>query len=172
MTRWRSFWVRLGVWVLVAAALFASSCKRQPGDELGQESEAEKDKALPALTFTDDTPDLLLTWIDGRGDAHVAKKPADVAAEGRERVRVVVTTREAGTRNLFYVANLGSKNPDGSYVVSSSEGRRSPRPRAPRIRPTNRLLRRKERPERARHRSPSSSTARRGAGLAIKRWLT
>jgi glutaredoxin len=119
MTRWRRFCVRFGVWVLVAAALFASSCKRRPGDELGQESEAEKDKALPALTLTDDTPDLLLTWIDGRGDAHVAKKPADVAPEGRERVRVVVTTREAGTRNLFYVANLDSKNPDGSYVLTT-----------------------------------------------------
>jgi glutaredoxin len=103
----------------VTAALVASGCKRQSSDELAQDNEAEKDKALHPLSLTDDTPDLLLTWIDGRGDAHVAKKPADVAPEGRERVRVVVTTKEDGMRSVFYVANLNAKNPDGTYVVST-----------------------------------------------------
>jgi glutaredoxin len=111
---------RLVMLAIVALAL-GSACKRRPTDELSQAAaEDEKvEKPLPPLALTDDTPDLLLTWIDSRGDAHVANKPADVAAEGRERVRVVVTTREDGTRSLFYVANLASKNPDGTYPVST-----------------------------------------------------
>src|SRR5579859_6032454 len=110
--------LHLGAWILLCVVALAASCKRR-SDELAQDNEGAKEKPLPALSVTDDTPDLLLTWIDGRGDAHVAKKPADVAPEGRERVRVVVTTREDGTRSQFYVANLTSKNPDGSYPIAT-----------------------------------------------------
>jgi glutaredoxin len=113
---------RFGLWALVLAA-FATiglvGCKRRGADDLQQESAEEKTKTLPPLALSDETPDLLLTWIDARGDAHVANKPADVPAEGRDKVRVVVTTREDGTRTLFYVANLNSKNPDGTYAVAT-----------------------------------------------------
>jgi glutaredoxin len=113
---------RFLLWAAVAAAgisVSSAGCKARAGDELPQEGEQEKTKSLPPLSLTDDTPDLLLTWIDSRGDAKVAKNPAEVPAEGREQVRVVVTTREEGFRNLFYVANLNAKNPDGTYVVST-----------------------------------------------------
>ena len=33
--------------------------------------------ALPPLTIKDDSPDLLLTWIDDKGDAHVELRPSD-----------------------------------------------------------------------------------------------
>lgn len=107
------------LWLIAIAAIaMGSGCRRRTTDELAQMAEQET-KPLPTLSLTDDTPDLLLTWLDSRGDAHVASKPADVPPEGRDHVRVVVTTKEEGTRGLFYVANLNAKNPDGSYVVSS-----------------------------------------------------
>jgi glutaredoxin len=112
-----------GLWVAMLALLTSAlsfGCKRRVGDEFSLGAEDEKTaKPLPALALSDDTADVLLTWIDARGDAHTAHKTADVAPEGRERVRVVVTTREEGTGALFYVANLSSKNPDGTYPVST-----------------------------------------------------
>jgi glutaredoxin len=112
---------RFGFWAVALAALVVAAfgCKRRPPDEVTLEAQEEVPKSLPALALTDDTPDLLLTWLDARGDAHLVNKPADVAPEGRARVRVVITTREDGQRGLFYVANLGAKNPDGTYPVST-----------------------------------------------------
>jgi glutaredoxin len=105
--------------VLACLALVLSGCKRRPlGDELSEPAEPTN-KTLPALTLTEDTPDLLLTWVDAKGDAHAVSKPADVPAEGRDRVRVVVTSREEGTRDVFYVSNLTVKGSDGTYPVST-----------------------------------------------------
>jgi glutaredoxin len=70
---------------------------------------------LPALTLREDTPNLLLTWIDDKGDMHVEIKVADVPAAGRALVRVVVSDREEGTRDLFYVVDLTKPRDDGSY---------------------------------------------------------
>ncbi|WP_272419076.1 glutaredoxin domain-containing protein [Polyangium jinanense] len=72
---------------------------------------------LPALAIGEDTPNLLLTWIDEKGDMHVELKPADVPAEGRSLVRVVVSDREEGTKSLFYVVDLTKKREDGTYAT-------------------------------------------------------
>lgn len=72
---------------------------------------------LPALVIRDDTPNLLLTWIDEKGDMHVELEPATVPAEGRSLVRVVVSDREEGTKGLFYVADLTKKREDGTYAA-------------------------------------------------------
>ncbi len=108
------------LWIVMTAALFALvlGCKRRPTDELAQDN-ASAQKTLPPLTLTDDTPDLMLTWVSARGDANTVGKAADVPTEGRDQVRVVVTTKEDGTRDLFYVTNLTVKNPDGSYPVTT-----------------------------------------------------
>jgi len=74
---------------------------------------------LSALELRDDTPNLLLTWIDDKGDFHVVTKPADVPEKGRSEVRVVVTTRTDGTDKQFYVADLTKKNADGSYPIQT-----------------------------------------------------
>jgi glutaredoxin len=95
----------------------SGACKRKSPDDAALEARPVP-KTLPALTLKDDTPDLLLTWVDARGDAHLVKKPEDVPTEGRDQVRVVVSTREEGTGELFYVANLTVKNPDGTYAVT------------------------------------------------------
>jgi glutaredoxin len=77
--------------------------------------QAEEDRSLPTFTFKDDAPDLMLTWIDDKGDTHVAMKPSEVPTEGRGLVRVVVSDREDGTHDLFYVSDLGLKREDGTY---------------------------------------------------------
>lgn len=106
--------------VLVTAALLSpvAGCKPRPRDELGQDNTPQP-KTLPPLTLTDDTPDLMLTWVNARGDANTVGKPADVPTEGRDQVRVVITTKEDGARDLFYVTNLTVKNPGGSYPVTT-----------------------------------------------------
>lgn len=71
--------------------------------------------SLPALTIRDDTPELMLTWIDDKGDTHVALRPPEVPEAGRALVRVVIADKEAGTRDLFYVTDLSKKRDDGAY---------------------------------------------------------
>lgn len=76
-------------------------------------------EALPALTLTDETPNLLLTWIGDDGDFHVVEKIADVPADRRAQVRVVITDKAMGTGQTVYVADLGTKRGDGSYAVTT-----------------------------------------------------
>jgi glutaredoxin len=98
---------------LLLVAFSIAACTK---DDDGTTPRAEGG-SLPALTIRDDTPKLLLTWIDGKGDTHVEIHPPDVPAEGRALVRVVVSDREDGTRELFYVANLDQKQGDGAYAT-------------------------------------------------------
>jgi glutaredoxin len=107
---------------VLGLSLLAVACKRRPRDELAAQLAAD-DKhakaALPPLALQDDTPDLLLTWLDKNGDPHEATKPADVPMEGRDEVRVIVSTKDEGTRDELYVANLTVKSPDGTYPVAT-----------------------------------------------------
>lgn len=95
-----------------AVALGGPSCgKKKPDDGTAPVAAG----SLPPLSIRDETPDLMLTWIDEKGDTHVVLHPPEVPAPGRSPVRVVVADREAGTRDLFYVADLSKKKGDGSY---------------------------------------------------------
>jgi glutaredoxin len=110
---------RLLLFVLVMFGV-ALACKR--GDDPSNPkpvSAAPKSNTLPALSVKADTPNLLLTWIDAKGDFHVVQKPAEVPTEGRKEVRVVVADKEAGTGELVYVANLDETAPDGSYRLKT-----------------------------------------------------
>jgi glutaredoxin len=91
---------------------------REGGDD--RTGAAPSRSELPPLELRDDTPNLLLTWIDEAGDFHVVQKIADVPETGRADVRVVVTTKEEGTGSHVYVADLRKKNPEGSYPVRST----------------------------------------------------
>jgi glutaredoxin len=71
--------------------------------------------SLPTLVLTDQTPHLLLTWIDERGGTHTATSLVEIPASARSLVRVI--TKDAGHGALFYVADLDKKNDDGSYDV-------------------------------------------------------
>jgi glutaredoxin len=104
---------------IASVALGAASCHRSTPDGGGDNGAAPKSSHLPPLKLTDNSKNLLLTWIDKKGDFHVVQKVSDVPSEGRKAVRVVVTDNPDGTGGLVYVANLTKKRPDGTYPVTS-----------------------------------------------------
>jgi len=104
---------------LLAVTLCAGACKRPTTDKTDDTSTTPKASELPSLEVKADSPNLLLTWIDDKGDFHVVQKPADVPTEGRATVRVVVTTREEGTGALVYVTNLDETTATGAYRLKT-----------------------------------------------------
>jgi glutaredoxin len=110
---------RLGQLLLLTATLASVACKKPTTDKSTDASTTPKANVLPELEVKADTPNLLLTWIDDKGDFHVAQKPADVPTEGRAKVRVVVTNREEGTGALVYVTNLDETNAVGAYRLKT-----------------------------------------------------
>ena len=106
--------------LLAALGLALGACRKPPTPTNGDDTGATPAPTeLPPLEIKDDTANLLLTWVDDKGDFHVVQKPPDVPKEGREQVRVVLTTREAGTGKLVYVSNLKEVTPTGSYRVKT-----------------------------------------------------
>lgn len=103
----------------LGASLLGVACKKPSADKATDPSTTPKPNTLPELEVRADTPNLLLTWIDDKGDFHVAQKPADVPTEGRAKVRVVVTNREEGTGALVYVTNLDETNATGAYRLKT-----------------------------------------------------
>jgi glutaredoxin len=101
------------------AALASAACKKPGNEKSGDTATTPKPAELPPLEVKPDTPNLLLTWIDDKGDFHVVQKPSDVPPEGRSTVRVVVTTREEGTGALVYVANLDETTATGAYRLKT-----------------------------------------------------
>ncbi|MCS6900067.1 MAG: glutaredoxin family protein [Myxococcales bacterium] len=99
----------------LATSMLAGACKRdQP------EGTTPTDGTLPPLSLRDDTPDLLLTYIDDRGHFHTTQRIDEIPPAYRNPVRVVVTTQDEGTSTLLlYVANFREKRPDGTYPVTS-----------------------------------------------------
>lgn len=106
--------MRRAFFVASAIALSVVSCKR-PDDgtrPVGRE--------LPKLTLTESTPNVLLTWIDAKGDFHTAMSIAEVPPEGRDAVRVVLTTQDEGAAtDQVYVANLKEREPTGAFKVTT-----------------------------------------------------
>jgi len=73
------------------------------------------------ITVRDESSGLLLTWIDEKGDFHVETQVKDVPLKGRDAVRVVDPNLDEGTHDgKIFIADLRSKNPDGSYPVHVS----------------------------------------------------
>jgi glutaredoxin len=105
--------------MLLALTLSAAACKKPTSDKTSDTSTTPKASELPPLEVKADSPNLLLTWIDDKGDFHVVQKPADVPTEGRATVRIVVTTREEGTGALVYVTNLDETNATGAYRLKT-----------------------------------------------------
>jgi glutaredoxin len=115
MTRYAQL---LACWLLGLSLLLAGACDRTSTTEQQEPDTLEpKPNELPPLQLRDDTKDLLLTWVDEKGDFHVVQKVADVPEKAREKVRVVVAARREGTGRLVYVADLRQAKPDGTYPV-------------------------------------------------------
>lgn len=102
--------------LLSLALLGAMACEKDPAP---QGDAAPKPKELPALVVKADTPNLLLTWIDEKGDFKVVTKPEDVPSSAREKVRVALADKEAGTGDSVYVTNLNESAPDGSFRLTT-----------------------------------------------------
>jgi len=112
---------RVVAWAaVIAGALSVVACSHKKDDGTAPVAD---DKGLPPLTIRDDTPSLMLTWIDDKGDTHVEMRPADVPASGRGMVRVIVSDREEGTRDPFYVVDLNQKDGEGGYTARSMRRR-------------------------------------------------
>ena len=121
--------MRHALWVIFAVVLCCTAlgaCRSEAEKPAGATGSVSKADELEPLELRDDTPHLLLTWVDDKGDFHVVQKIADVPESGKKLVRVVVTDKEAGTGKLVYVADLSQKQSDGTYRVSFTAGR-SPR---------------------------------------------
>jgi glutaredoxin len=103
----------------LALVLGLAACKKPTTDGKADDTTKPKAAELPPLEVRADTPNLLLTWVDDKGDFHVTQKPADVPTEGRGTVRVVVTNREEGTGALVYVANLDETTATGAYRLKT-----------------------------------------------------
>jgi glutaredoxin len=103
----------------VVPLILAGACREKPDAPSGDDPTGAKPTTgeLPPLWVKEDTANLLLTWIDEKGDFHVVQKVSDVPEAGRGAVRVVSTTREEGTGKLVYVADLRKKSPDGTFPV-------------------------------------------------------
>ena len=110
--------LRLIALLAMASALLAG-CRKDAPTPQDKPGAAPKSNELPPLELRDDTPNLLVTWIDDKGDFHVVQKFGDVPKEARDQVRVVVTTKEDGTGKLVYVANLNEVTPSGAYRVKT-----------------------------------------------------
>lgn len=111
--------------LLLAVLVWSGGAGCEQDSEPGAASPERRDSTtpsnhqLPPLRLTDDSENLLLTWIDEQGDFHVVQRVDAVPEAARKQVRVVVTTETAGTGQLVYVADLTQRRQDGSYPVAT-----------------------------------------------------
>lgn len=119
----RALVVAFGCFATLSCMVVALSCRAERPEDGQDETDVVDSKPLPdqlpPLTLRDDTTNLLLTWIDDKGEFHVVEKPAEVPQAGRAKVRVVKADDETGTGRLVYVADLANKKADGTYPVST-----------------------------------------------------
>ncbi len=114
----------VGFLAVFLLALSVACSKAKPTTE-GAAGAAENGVAsspsAAQFELKDETPNLLLTWIDEHGDFHVVQTIAEVPEAGRAQVRVVNTTLEQGVGKTVLVADLRSKDPQGRYSVVSMD---------------------------------------------------
>lgn len=80
----------------------------------GKEKPSEVSTVLPELVIRDDTPNMMLTWIDPHGGTHVETSTKSVPEAERRMVRVVISDQEAGTKDPIYVVDL-TRGDGGTY---------------------------------------------------------
>lgn len=107
----------------VAAALVALVALAACGEKKDDGTTPTGAVSLPALSIKEDTPNLLLTWVDDRGETHSALRPSEVPQSSKELVRVVVADREEGTRDPLYVVDLTKASGDGSFLARAMSRR-------------------------------------------------
>ncbi len=73
----------------------------------------------PPAELTDETKDVLFTWIDEAGDFHPAESISDIKDTNRERVRVIFTAVDTVDPDHVFVADLRQKDGKGGYPIRS-----------------------------------------------------
>lgn len=94
--------------VLLAVFILVAGCKGKA---------TPTSDAVPLPIVTDASTDLLLTWIDEKGEFHVEQKVADVPAASRDLVRVADPVKDPPKLDDVFVADLRAPGADGSYPV-------------------------------------------------------
>ena len=84
-----------------------TGCKKPPP--------ASEVVVLPVVT--DASTDLLLTWIDDKGEFHVEQKVTDVPVGSRDVVRVADPVKDPPKLDDVFVADLGNPGAAGAYPV-------------------------------------------------------
>jgi glutaredoxin len=75
-------------------------------------------EVTPPFAVKADSENLLLTWIDDKGDFHTEMKVADVPMMGRDAVRVVDPTKDEGTHaDQIFVVDLRTARDDGTFPI-------------------------------------------------------
>jgi glutaredoxin len=100
--------VRVFRLVLLAVVVLVAGCK-------GKAPPASASVPLPLVTDT--SADLLLTWIDEKGEFHVEQKVADVPPGSREVVRVADPVKDPPKLDDVFVVDLRTAGADGAYPV-------------------------------------------------------
>jgi glutaredoxin len=99
--------------VIVVLLLLVCACRQKQKENSGGAS------TQPQAQLTDQTKDILLTWIDESGDFHATESLADIKNANKERVRVVFTNDNSVDPDHVWVADLRQKDDKGGYVVRS-----------------------------------------------------
>ncbi|MFO0550023.1 MAG: glutaredoxin domain-containing protein [Polyangiaceae bacterium] len=102
----------LSLVVVFGAASALSACSRRDVNT------KEERRELPPLEFRDDTPDLVITYIDDAGATHVVSSPKGVPDAFKNLVRVD-PQNDTPTADPIYVADLGDVASDGHYTARS-----------------------------------------------------
>lgn len=109
--------------LVFAVLAVAWGCAKRPApsasDPIVTASGVEAAPPVGVPELRDDTPDLLVTWLDDKGDFLVGEKLSEVPEASKAQVRVVFTTSEQGTGPTVLVADLRAKNPDGTYSLKT-----------------------------------------------------
>lgn len=84
---------------------------------VGCKQSAPSNAAVEPPVVTDTSTDLLLTWVDDKGEFHVEQKVSDVPVSARDVVRVADPAKEPAKAEEIFVADLRNLGPAGSYAV-------------------------------------------------------
>lgn len=93
--------------LLIAVFLCTAGCKTQSDETL---------RATAPPIVTDQSGDLLFTWIDPAGGGHVEQKISEVPIVARETVRVADPSRDPPPDQVW-VVDLRTPGPGGAYPV-------------------------------------------------------
>lgn len=95
----------------IGVALAAGCHDKDPGAAAGADP-----RSLPLLEFDEDTPELLLTFIDERGETHVVQRPSAVPGTSAAYVRVDLAEAPRAP-GAVYVSDLTEGSGAGHYTA-------------------------------------------------------